>query len=290
MKTIHVLLSMLAAALAVLGSSAPAWADEKTERRRMQLLAEMRSLAEQTSVEFESGGGQPKLAEKPVFRYDDQPRRFIDATVWAWTDAGRPVAFQKVEASIDDVTGVAKWGYCFASVSENLIQVQWEHGQKFQSTEAGVAFRPLPDAPAVADRSAARKRQARDLSREFSARIVLNPRTNSTEEMRLLATPIHEYDDSAGEYLGAAFGYSTSGRNPDLLILVEARQADGMRRWHYAPVRMTIGGVAIKLHDKTVWEVPFLEPRPQDFPSWTFFYQPRKPVEGEKAPAAERKP
>ncbi len=273
----HALLIAIAVGLL----AAPLCADERSEKLRQELLAQMRALAEQTTVTYDSGTGQPKLAEKPVFRYDDQPRRFIDATVWAWTDGGRPVAFQKVEASIDDVTGMAKWGYCFASLSENRLSAEWEHGKKFRSTEAGVAFLRVPDAPAVAARGTARKRQARDLSREFSARILLNPRTDSTEEMRLLATPIHEYDDPAGEYLGAAFGYSTSGRNPDLLILIEAREADGKLAWHYAPVRMTIGGVAIKLHDKTVWDVPYIEPQPQDFPTWTFFYQPRKPVEGE---------
>jgi hypothetical protein len=267
--------------LAVALLTAPLCADERSEKQRQALLAQMRELAEQTEVAYESGAGKLTFVENPVFRYDDQPRRFIDATVWAWTDRGRPVAFQKVEASIDDVTAESKWGYCFASLSEDRLAVEWEHGKKFRSTEPGVVFLPLDGAPPVATRSAARKRQARDLSRGFSARILLNPRTNDTEEMRLLATPIHEYDDPAGEYLGAAFGYSTGGRNPDLLILIEIRKHDGKLVWHYAPVRMTIGGVTVKLQEKSVWEVPFIEPRPQDLPTWTFFYRPRKPLEGE---------
>lgn len=270
---------LIAVAVALL--AAPLCADERSEKQRQALLAQMRELAEQTEVAYDSGARKLTFVENPVFRYDDQPRRFIDATVWAWTDGGRPVAFQKVEASIDDVTGVAKWGYCFASLAEDRLAVEWKHGKKFRSTEPGAVFRPLNGAPPVAPRSAARKRQARDLSREFSARILLNPRTNNTEEMRLLATPIHEYDDPAGEYLGAAFGYSTGGRNPDLLILIEARKREDKLAWHFAPVRMTIGGVTVKLHEKSVWEVPFIEPRPQDLPTWTFFYQPRKPVDGE---------
>jgi len=275
---------LAAAVSGVLVLAAGLAAQEPRQGVRAELLTQMRALAEQTKVTYESGTRQPKLAEQPVFRYDDQPRRFIDATVWAWIDGGRPVAFQKVEASIDDVTGMAKWGYCFASLSENRIAAEWEHGQKFRATEAGVDFRLMPNAPPVADRNTARKRQARDLAREFSARILLNPRTNSTEEMRLLATPIHKYEDSAGEYLGAAFGYSTSGRNPDLLILIEARESEGKLGWCYAPVRMTIGGVTIKLHERTVWDVPFIEPKPQDFPTWTFFYRPRTPVAGEGQP------
>src|SRR5688572_6777576 len=72
--------------------------DEQNEKRRAQLLAQMRSLAEQTKVQFAKGERRIELLKEPIFRYDDQPRRFIDATMWAWTEHGRPVAFQKVEA------------------------------------------------------------------------------------------------------------------------------------------------------------------------------------------------
>src|SRR2546422_488831 len=53
--------------------------DEKHERRRAQLLEQMRSLAEQTKVRLAKADRQLELAKNPAFRYDDQPRRFIDA-------------------------------------------------------------------------------------------------------------------------------------------------------------------------------------------------------------------
>lgn len=259
--------------------------DEATERRREQLLAQMRGIAEETSIKLVESDRDAAMVKSPIFRYDDQPRRFIDATIWAWTDGGRPVAFQKVEASIDAVTNLPKWGFCFASLAEERLAAEWGHGKTFRSTEAGVTFRPMPDAPAVAERNFERKRQARDLARGFSARILLDPRTNSTEQMRLLSTPLFEYEgDDSEAYQGAVYGYSTSGRNPDLLVVFEARETDKGVQWHYAPARMTIGGVTLKHGDRPVWEVSFIEPRPQDFPTWTFFYRPREPVAGEEAP------
>ena len=49
---------------------------EKGQRRRAQLLEEMRGLAQQTKVQFTKGEHQVELVKDPVFRYDDQPRRF----------------------------------------------------------------------------------------------------------------------------------------------------------------------------------------------------------------------
>jgi hypothetical protein len=260
-------------------------AEDAQTMRRAELLRQMRELARETKLEFADGGRQPVLVENPVFRYDDQPRRFIDATMWVWTDEGRPVAFQKIEASIDVVTNAPKWGYCFASLAEVPLRAQWTRRAAFRSTEAGVSFRPVPGAPQVAGLSAQRRQQARALAREFSARILLNPQTDSTEEMRLLSAPIFEYDDPDTElFRGAVFGFATSGRNPDLLMAFEVRATPAGAEWQYAPARMTIGGVTVKQRDKTVWEVPFIEPRPKDFATWTFFYEPRKPLSGEEGP------
>jgi hypothetical protein len=275
---------MLAATLAVLGGSAPAWADEQTEQRRMQLLAEMRSLAEKTAVEFDSGDSAPKLVEQPVFRYDDQPRRFLDATMWIWTEGGRPVACQKIEAKLEFNRGDPLWGYCFTSLTADKLKVAWE-GRTYRSTEPGIAFQPLPAAPAPAVGNTQRKRQLRELARGFSGRILQNPRTGDSSEMRLFATPIFEYSDPTTKQLtGAVFGFETNGTNPDLLVLIEARGEPDKPQWQFAPARMTNGGITLLYRDREVWEAPFVEPGQGPFANWLFFQVPRTPVPGETAP------
>ena len=66
-------------ALAACYGQAPKEAKEKNERRRAQLLEEMRGLAQQTKVQLAKGESRIELVKEPVFRYDDQPRRFIGA-------------------------------------------------------------------------------------------------------------------------------------------------------------------------------------------------------------------
>jgi hypothetical protein len=256
--------------------------DDRSERRRAQLLDQMRTLAEQTHVAYVHDGPTLTLNKNPVFRYDDQPRRFIDATLWVWTDDGRPVAFQKIEAKYHVESDQPQWGYCFTSVSPELLAVRWPGDRGFRSTEAGIAFRPLPDAPPVAEASSSRRRQLRELARRFSSRMVIDPGKNVTQEMRLLPTPIHSYADPKTDLLrGAVFGLATNGVNPDVLVLLEAGRLGNEVRWQFAPVRMTSGGVTLKYDGASIWEVPWVNWTEAPFPTWTFFSTPRERVDDE---------
>jgi hypothetical protein len=254
-------------------------ADEPTERQRAQLLEQMRSLAEQTKVQFAEGDRRPELVKDPAFRYADQPRRFIDATLWVWTDRGRPVAFQKIEALESGDKRLPHWQYRFASVSADLVAAEWSPNRRFSSTEPGVTFRHLEEAPAVSKGNAERKRQARELIRKFSALILTDPREkNSLQEMRLLTTPLFDYADAeTKEYRGAVFGFSTNGTNPDLLLLLEVRGEKDKAAWHFAPARMTIGAVTLRWRDAKVWECEWVYAKDNPFKTWTFFVTARKP-------------
>ncbi|HXT57921.1 MAG TPA: hypothetical protein VN699_04770 [Pirellulales bacterium] len=280
------LLAAAAVVCAALAANLANGAEDDKRQQRERLLAEMRSRAKQTQVRFEQGDRQPQFFDSPVFRYDDQPRHFRDATMWVWTEGGRPVAFQKIEAMEEDPP---RWGYCFSSVFDGLLAVRWGDGREYRSTARGAEFHLIPGESAAAARNTARKLQARKLVRNFSARILTDDLANTTEEMRLLPTPIYEYSvPETKSFLGAVFGFATSGTNPDVLILLEPRDAAGGESvWHYAACRMTAGGVKLKYRDETVWEVEYCRPVPTAFPTWTFFNALRTSISGAEA-GAER--
>lgn len=264
------------AGLALVMAGLSTIADESRDQQRAKYLELMRERAEATRVSFAKSNAAPKLMDQPIFRYDDQQRGFIDATIWAWTDKGRPVAFEKVEVMLEFKTKPL-WNYCFASLDEDLIQASWADNRKYQAKEPGVVFQPVPGAPAVGTKQAERRRQLRELSRAFSARISLDPRTTNTEEMRLLNTPLFEYTNPETKLTDlAVFGYSTAGTNPDMLLVFDAREKDGKPTWHYSPVRMTAGGVTLKRGELKVYEVPFVLIEEAPFPTWTFFQIPRE--------------
>jgi len=292
MKSTSIQLVLLAITLVVGGAIAPVVGDEQTERRRTQLLAEMQSLAQQTKVSNEGRTVQLKLAAKPIFRYDDQPRRFIDATMWVWTDQGRPMAFQKIEAIEygDPAAASSLWQFCFTSTASDLLDVQWPEKRTFRSAEPGIAFAPLAAAPAVAEGNVQRKRQVRDLARKFTGRIVTSPKANIAQQMRLLTTPIFEYTDpQTKEFRGAVFGLSTNGTNPDVLIVLEVREdkvRGGEERlaWYFAPARMTCCEVTVAFADTKVWQVDWVNGTEAPFATWTFFSSPRQSLAAEDTP------
>lgn len=245
-------------------------ADDQDERQRTRMLEQMRDLAEGTKVRFENGDPQPEIVPRPVFRYDDQPRRFLDATMWVWTDGERPVAFEKIEAMPQD------WQFCFTSVADDLLDVQWSGGRRYRSIEPGIDMRPLPGAPNPATQSSKRKLEIRKLARDFSARIIVAPVAKNSEVMRLLSTPIYEYaDPKTDEFRGGVLGFTTNGTNPDVLVILEASGDAEDLSWHYAAARMTTGGVTLKYRDQAVWEVEYVN-RQAAYPTWTFFHTPRK--------------
>jgi hypothetical protein len=206
--------------------------------------------------------------------------------MWVWTEDGRPVAFQKIEAKYHVENNQPQWGYCFTSVSPELLAVQWPGDRSFRSSAPGIAFRPLPETAPVAETNAARRRQLREAARKFSARMVIDPSKNVTQEMRLLTTPILEYADPKTNVLqGAAFGLATNGVNPDVLVLLEVRPAPDGPQWQFAPARMTSGGVLLKYEGAKVWEVSWVNWTEAPFPTWTFFSTSRDPVPDESAHA-----
>ncbi len=266
-------------------SCAIARADERAIAVRAELLAQMRSLAGQTKVHVEGRKNPAALVQDPVFRYDDQPRRFIDATMWIWTDGIRPVACQKIEARRHFDTNKPLWGYCFTSVCTDQITARWSDDRQWRSTEAGLRFQPVPDAGAPGGTVAARRRQAREIARGFACRMLINPRTDETAEMRLLTTPIYEYTDPETKLpLGAVFGFEVNGTNPDLLVLLEVQGESEKSTWHFAPARMTTGGITLKYAQTVVWTAPFVEPNTGPYANWLFFATPRTPVVGEEQP------
>ena len=259
--------------------------DDERGRVRAELLSQMRTLAAQTKVTLDGRSEPAELVKDPIFRYDDQPRRFLDATMWLWTDGGRPIACQKIEAKLHQATGEPQWGYCFTSLAEGKLAAEWSADRKFSASQAGILFADVPGAKHPAAQSSVRRRQAREIARKFSGRILINPRTASSAEMRLLATPLYEFTVAGSEVLsGAVFGFETNGTNPDLLVIVEARGEPGGERWQFAPARMTTGGVTLNYAGQKVWEAEFVSPHDGPFGNWLFFPAPRTPVAGEVQP------
>jgi hypothetical protein len=100
--------------------------------------------------------------------------------------------------------------------------------------EAGLARKAVPDAPAPAATPASRLIQLRRLAQEFKGHEIDLERKKW--ELRLLPTPLYRYPTAkTGVIDGALFALvSNAGTDPEVLVMIEAREVDGKLRWEYA--------------------------------------------------------
>ena len=117
------------------------------------------------------------------------------------------------------------------------------------SGEAGVAWQPLDSAPAPAVTRPARLIQMRSIARRYSATI----QTQDESELRLKEQPLFRYTESAAGVLdGAIFDFAMT-TDPELLLLLEARETNGKQAWHVAFARFGNKGMTVKEGDRIVW-------------------------------------
>jgi hypothetical protein len=259
-------------------------ADVKAQRNAR--LAVMRERAEAFEVARVLAGTKDEvpLRKTPVFRYDDQPRGIVDATLWCWEGTGRPVALLKVEAAGPDEASF--WQFCVASLADGPVDISFPNGGSLAVDTAGTTLHPFDKAPRPSERSAGRLRQMKELVGRFAGTIHVDGKESLKQEMRCLPRPIHQYSgDSAGLAEGVIFGLTTNGTNPDVLVLIELRQhgEDGLR-WEYGIVKMTASDVHIQLDGAEVYSSPKSEPMRK----WTFFRMARDAFSREGGRGPER--
>jgi hypothetical protein len=273
-------------AVSILGAPpAPASADERpaaeseaAKKEREGRLVEMREQAGEFAVVRHAGEKDERVAlhGEPLMRYSDQPRGFVDATLWCWKAQGRPVALGKVEMGVN-AGGVPFWMHCVASLDDVSIDIALGGVSRLRTTNAGLVLQKLPHGPVPENKSTARLRQMKELVARFAATIFANDRDKRElvpQEMRLLPSPVHRYSDEAkGIRDGIIFALTTNGTNPDVLIVIELRPEGNLpNEWTYGIVNMTSADVNLRLDDREVWVSRVSDPRE----TWNYFQTRRE--------------
>jgi hypothetical protein len=191
-----------------------------------------------------------KLVEKPVMRWatDDD----WSGDVFVWTHEGRPDIIGCILSGPGSGGARSVFHEFHLLGNKPIAPADLQTRRRWQPSE-GLPLEKVAGAPVPAKNAAGRLTQMRQISREFTAHM----QADGEWELRLLPQPLFRYGSEEGEVQdGALLAYVwTKGTDPEVVLLLESRQTDSGRAWHYAPVRFSTRELWLRYHEKEIWRV-----------------------------------
>jgi hypothetical protein len=206
-----------------------------------------------------------EVKPEPVFEWSNPTRNGgQQGVVFLWLRDGRPAAAGCIFSSPETVVkspGARRIEHEFHALDREQLVVARDALNQWKPRQ-GLARQLLPDAPAPADAAAARKLQMGRLAEGFTGHTVDAAR-KARYELRVLPTPLYRYPAAkaggeaakpTGVIDGALFALvSEAGTDPEVFLLVEAREENGKARWEYALARFSDCEIRVSLKGKEVF-------------------------------------
>ena len=171
--------------------------------------------------------------------------------VFAWTENGRPTIVATIFSFPLQGSQQRLAVHEFASFAEADLVVDGPDGRHWKPPPLQRLQR-VPDSPAPQKNASLLKLQCRRLAKDFSAHM---NRRGERWDLRLLPTPLVEYQPLSADTLGGALfafvGYST---DPEILLLLEARETSDVPAWQFHAVRFSDKSLYLNFKDRPVWE------------------------------------
>ena len=216
-----------------------------------------------------------RLQAEPVLRFTNPVGGSRDGAMFVWLGEGdRPAVAAQIYWNPEQV-----WMEEFSSLSTGPLTAKSADGRVWHTSEGGVSFEPVPDAPKPAETAERRLRQMRELADGFSSEHFYKGRT--WNKLRLLTKPLARYGKSGSDMHDGALFCFAHGTDPEVLLMLESRLGKDGFEWQYAFAPMTGFAINTFWKGKEVWRLPPRNNGPAWNPSNTF-YARRVSVEANK--------
>jgi hypothetical protein len=241
--------------MGILGLMLLLGADEPPEALAKQMLSVYVKDATEYAMAVEAAPKQAlELTKEPVFEWSNPVRSGLQqGVVFLWLRDGRPAALGSIFSQPDARLPGRRVMHEFHALDTDKLLVSRTNALNEWKPQAGLQRKELPDAAAPAATPAARLVQMRRLAQELTGHEI--DREGKRWELRLLPAPLYRYPFAkAGVVDGALFTLvSNAGTDPEVLLLIEARDEGGKLRWEYACARFSDRNLYVQRKDKEVW-------------------------------------
>jgi hypothetical protein len=193
-----------------------------------------------------------ELKKEPVFEWLNPARNSQQGACFLWLRDGRPAALACIFSTPHQKLPGRQITHELHALDTEKLVVKRDAFNQWKP-QAGLGRKELPDSGTPAATAGARLVQMRRLAQEFGGHEI--DRDGKRWELRLLPTPLYRYPSAkTGVMDGALFTLvSNAGTDPEVLLLIEAKEAGGKLRWQYACGRFSDWDLHVQRKDKEVW-------------------------------------
>jgi hypothetical protein len=209
-----------------------------------------RGIAE--SIIMRRGETVLELAPQPLHFYTN-PVRMNDqhGAIFLWTELGRPVVIGSIWSAMNRQNPSVRFvSHEWHSLSEDSHVTATRGGKLlWEAAEPGVTWTKLEGMPPPANSRPLRLVQMRSLARGYGVQIDVQ----GESDLRLMDQPLFRYAGPAGGALDGAIFTFVMATDPELLILLEAREVGGPAAWQIAFARFGNKAMTVQKDGQTVW-------------------------------------
>ncbi len=244
----------LAVLLLTLAGGRPAAAqDEKAAEGPSSWLP----ILKQQAAEYEivPRGGSKKVLKplpEPILRWTQPVRGGDDGAVFLWVLDGRPEVVGTIFTWRGGGPRVMQ--HEVHSLAPTGLDATWRGKPMWHPDRPGLAFKPVPEAPAPATSAPARLRQMQAVAREFSASSVHEK--TGRNELRLMPRALYRYKPTDPGLIDGTLFCFAHGTDPELFLLVEARRDGNMAEYRHAFARFSDLELHARHKGHDVWDAP----------------------------------
>jgi hypothetical protein len=196
--------------------------------------------------------------EKSIQKWSWERNGFTDGQTYVWGLKGRPQAIGGAFL----IPAEKKAHYEFVSLSPAPLICRRDGETVWTPPAVDLAWKEIPAAPKAADTPRARARQLGALAEKIGGVARMGPpryAEGSRWELRLLPTPVYRYSDANQGVLDGAIFLMVMGTDPQLVLLIEAREEDRKTTWKAAFARLSGFELAASIGDKEIWQSPVVK-------------------------------